>query len=448
MCKLGYKLVRLCGMKQFMVLVALVLGTVLLGRSDAQTPPATLEMRLATQWYTLMLNLTRHTATYSPPVAARSFAYLGLAQFEIVAQQNPRLRSLAGQVGGFLGIAKAPSGIHTAAALHGAFAYGIEALYGNTGPTGQRVFASVKNRLLAELQKAVPAAILETSLRYGQNAMQGILEFAKTDGGANITNLGFPLVYPKATTPEQWTPTAALGMQQTPLLPTWGNNRPLAMKTGNDCPLPAPPVYSSEKTSKFYQEALEVYSTVKNLTSEQRKIARFWSDDPMLSVTPPGHWVSIALNQALEKNLTLEQFAEIQVRVGLAVNDAFIGCWHTKYQYNLLRPITYIRRHIDPTWEALLLIPPFPEYPSGHSTQSAAAASVLTAFFGENYAFTDSTGSDNGLEPRQFASFGAAAEEAGISRLYGGIHFRTAIERGLEQGRCVGAKVNALKFRR
>jgi PAP2 superfamily len=435
-------------MKQFLFLAGLVLGVVLLGRTDAQNTPSSLEVRIATQWYSLMLDLTRHTATYSPPVAARSFAYLGLAQFEIVAQQNSRLNSLAGQLNGFAGIAKAPSGINTAAALHGAFSYGIEALYGNTGPTGQRVLTAVKNRLLAELQKAVPAATLETSLSYGKSAMQSILETAKNDGGASITNLGFPLVYPKATSPEQWVPTAALGMQQTPLLPKWGDNRPLAMKTGNDCPLPAPPVYSSEKTSKFYQEALEVYNTVKAITPEQRKIARFWSDDPMLTVTPPGHWVSIALNLALEKNLSLTQFAEIQARVGLAVNDAFIGCWHTKYQYNLLRPITYIRRHIDPAWEAVLLIPPFPEYPSGHSTQSAAAASVLTAFFGENYAFTDRTGSDNGLEPRQFASFAAAAEEAGVSRLYGGIHFRTAVERGLEQGRCVGAKVNALKFRR
>jgi membrane-associated phospholipid phosphatase len=442
------KLVKLCGMKQFLVMAVLVSSLVWLGRTDAQTTPASLEMRLATQWYTLMLDLTRHTPTYSPPVAARSFAYLGLAQFEIVAGQNPPLRSLAGQLNGFAGIPKAPSGIHPAAALHGAFAHGIEVLYGNTGPTGQRVFAAVKTRLLSELQKAVPAATLETSLRFGQAAMQAILEYAKTDGGANILNLGFPLVYPKATAPEQWIPTAALGMQQTPLLPNWGANRPLVMASGSTCPLPAPLAYSSEKNSGFYQEALEVYNTVKSITPEQRKIARFWSDDPMLSVTPPGHWVSIALNLALEKKLSLTQFAEIQVRLGLAVNDAFIGCWHTKYQYNLLRPSTYIRRHIDPTWETYLLIPPFPEYPSGHSTQSGAAAAVLTAFFGENYAFTDSTGSDNGLEPRKFASFAAAAEEAGISRLYGGIHFRTAVVRGLEQGRCVGAKVNALKFKR
>jgi PAP2 superfamily len=446
---LGYKLVRLHSMKQVLVLLVLVSSLVFLGRGGAQnTQPVNLEMKIATQWYTLMLDLTRHTPTYSPPVAARSFAYLGLAQYELVAQQQPNLRSLVGQLNGFAGVPKPPANLNTAAALHGLFSSGIEALYGNTGPTGQRVFSAIKNRLGAELARTVPASTLEPSQKYGQVLMQSILGYAKTDGGSSIVNLGFPLIYPKATKPQEWTPTTALGMQQTPLLPTWGSNRPLVMKTGDACPLPAPPSYSSEKGSVFYQEALEVYNTVKNITPEQRRIARFWSDDPMLSVTPPGHWVNIALDLALEKSLNLAQFAEVQARVGLALNDAFIGCWNTKYLYNLLRPSTFIHRHIDPTWETVLLVPPFPEYPSGHSTQSGAAAKVLTAFFGENYAFTDRTGLDDGHEPRQFASFAAAAEEAGISRLYGGIHFRTAVVRGLEQGRCIGAKVNALQFRK
>jgi membrane-associated phospholipid phosphatase len=138
----------------------------------------------------------------------------------------------------------------------------------------------------------------------------------------------------------------------------------------------------------------------------------------------------------------------VLARVGIAVADAFISCWHEKYRFDLVRPVSYVRRHIDPQWEPLLITPPFPEYPSGHSTQSAAAATVLTAFFGENYAFDDRTGERDGLEPRSFTSFWAAAEEAGMSRLYGGIHFRSAIEAGLEQGRCVGAYVAALRTRR
>ena len=132
----------------------------------------------------------------------------------------------------------------------------------------------------------------------------------------------------------------------------------------------------------------------------------------------------------------------------MAEADALIGCWDAKFQYDLVRPVTYIRRTMDPKWEPLLITPPFPEYPSGHSTQSGAAAAVLTKLFGENFAFEDSTRKGDGLKPRAFPSFWAAADEAGISRMYGGIHFRAAIERGLEQGRCIAAFTNALRTRR
>ena len=135
-------------------------------------------------------------------------------------------------------------------------------------------------------------------------------------------------------------------------------------------------------------------------------------------------------------------------RLGMALADAFVGCWHAKFEYDLMRPVTYIRRVIDPKWEPLLNHAALPRISSGHSTQSAAAAAVLTALFGDNFAFEDTTHADDGLTPRNFPSFRAAAEEAGISRLYGGIHFRAAIERGLEQGRCIGAYTIALKTRK
>ena len=161
---------------------------------------------------------------------------------------------------------------------------------------------------------------------------------------------------------------------------------------------------------------------------------------------PPGPWVSIACRSC--RDGVRPQRRRCLARLGIAQADAFIGCWSAKFQYDLVRPITYIRRSIDPKWEPLLNTPPFPEYPSGHSMQSAAAAEVLTGAFGDNFAFEDTTRHGDGLKPRSFASFRAAAAEAAISRLYGGIHFRPAIERGQEQGRCIGAYANALRTRR
>lgn len=147
----------------------------------------------------------------------------------------------------------------------------------------------------------------------------------------------------------------------------------------------------------------------------------------------------------------LDVAAEAYAKLGLALADSFIACWNTKYQYNLLRPITYIQQFIDPAWNTpaitdAVTTPPFPEYTSGHSVQSAAAALVLTDLFGDNYAFTDFTHDAVGYAPRSFPSFMAAANEAAISRLYGGIHFRAAIEKGMEQGECIAAQVLTLRF--
>ena len=220
------------------------------------------------------------------------------------------------------------------------------------------------------------------------------------------------------------------------------------MPDSADCALSAPPRYSEEKTSPFYREALEVYAVSRNLSPEQGAIARFWSDDPMLSPTPPGHWISIALQVLKREDASLQRSVELLARLGVALADSFIACWQSKYQYDLLRPVTYIRRVIDPKWESLINTPPFPEYPSGHSVISTAAARVLTDLFGDGFAFQDSCEIRYGVPMRAFPSFQAAAEEAAASRLYGGIHFRTAIERGLQQGRCVGSFAIALRMQR
>ena len=259
--------------------------------------------------------------------------------------------------------------------------------------------------------------------------------------------MGFPYDYALTAGPAHWVPTSVIVQQQRPLLPGWGLNRPFAMPAGTTCDLPPPPAYSEDPGSAFYSEALEVAAIRRTLTPEQKAIARFWSDDPMLSSTPPGHWVSIALQVLAARDAAADEQADVLARVGVAIADAFIGCWATKYEYDLLRPVTYIRRLIDPKWEPMLTTPPFPEYPSGHSVQSGAAATVLAARFGDDFAFEDAAHADDGLPPRRFPGFQAAAEEAALSRLYGGIHFRTSVLRGLDQGRCIGAYAAALRTR-
>ena len=398
-------------------------------------------------WNQMVLSLTRHTPTYTPPVASRTFAYLGVAAYEAVASGSEKLQSLAGQLNGLTAspAREAGASYDEAVVLEATMSAVIQKLFDNTGPTGQRALQALETKLRAETEAGVAAGVVTRSEAYGAAVAAHILDWAKDDGGATIVNMGFPVGYTLTEGPAHWVPTNAIVQQQTPLLPAWGKNRTFAMPAGTTCPVPPPPAYSEDPASEFYKQAKEVYDTKNNLTPEQKAIARFWSDDPMLSWTPPGHWVSIVLQILKRDDVGLEKTVDTLARLAVAEADAFIGCWDAKFTYDLVRPLTYIRRVIDPKWETLINTPPFPEYPSGHSTASAASAVVLTGIFGDDFAFDDNTGTRDGLAEHHYASFLQAADEAGISRLYGGIHFRAAIENGLAQGRCIGAYALALK---
>jgi hypothetical protein len=419
------------------------------GSLAAEAPAQRAEQALLA-WYELSLALVRHTPTYSPPVASRNFGYIGVTAFEAVASGTDGMQSLAGQLNGLqpLPRRKAGEAYDEAVVVNAALTSMVRVLFQNTGPTGQRVIELQDAKLSKLVTEGLAPDVIARSDDYGREIAAHVLAWSRDDGGAVIENMGFPYEYTLNQGPAHWVPTSLIAQQQMPLLPKWGANRTFAMPNGKACALPTPPDYSEQKDSPFFAEALEVYQTSKNLNADQRAIARFWSDDPMLSPTPPGHWISIALQILEQDRPDLERSVDVLARLGIVLADAFIGCWETKFQYDLLRPVTYIRRLIDPKWEPLLITPPFPEYPSGHSTQSAAAASVLTKLFGENFAVEDRTRERDGLKPRRFANFFAAAHEAAVSRLLGGIHFRSAIERGLQQGQCVANYANALRTRK
>ncbi|MCU0907563.1 MAG: phosphatase PAP2 family protein [Rhodobacteraceae bacterium] len=394
-------------------------------------------------WYRLVLELVRHTPTYSPPVAARAFAWLGLTAHEALVSAG------AGQGGSLSPRTNLPATLpppdacDPAATLHAALAQAVPDHFGNTGPTGQRAMAAMADRLGARATAGLDPDAAARAASLGRAVATAVFAASQDDGGAVVDNLGFPPVWQGADAPGSWKPTSTIGLQQAPLLPAWGQNRLFVLASGADCGLPPPPAFSTDPGSPFHAEALEVHQVSQTLTEEQKIIARFWSDDPMLSPTPPGHWVTIVLDISDRDGLPAARTAHALAILGIAVSDGFIACWDAKYRFDLLRPVTYIRAHIDPAWQPLLITPPFPEYPSGHSTQSGAAAAVLAALFGDPFPFDDATHEDDGLPVRSFASFTDAAREAAISRLYGGIHFRAAIDQGLAQGDCVGRAVIA-----
>jgi membrane-associated phospholipid phosphatase len=276
-----------------------------------------------------------------------------------------------------------------------------------------------------------------------------IMTWARTDGGHEAWG---PLrrdranyVPPSGTGQWSATPPAFAA----PLLPYWGSNRPFVLKTGAECPAPPPPPYSEEPGSAFFKQGEEVYRIATAATQEQRQFALYWADDPGKTPTPAGHWVHIAGDVLKARKASLADAAEAYARLNLAMSDAFVACWHSKYQVNLLRPVTYVQLVIDSNWVPQLMhTPPFPEYPSGHSTQSSAAAGVLSAIFGAATPFTDNAHNDRGWGPRTFKSFRAAADEAGLSRLYAGIHYRVAVDGGKAQGDCVARQAMGLQMKR
>jgi hypothetical protein len=394
---------------------------------------------VALDWFHLSYSLTQ-AERLPPPVAARAFGYLGVTLYESLVPGTVDYRSLAGQLTELDAIPAAGRGpFHWPAVANAALATMARRMYGSTA--SHAAIANLEAALVARYEDQRPPGIIRASSLHGQRVAEFIHDWSIRDGfeerhGCHHTQpAGDGL----------WQPTPP-GFANA-LEPCWGRLRPFVLPAASTCDPGPPPAYSTDASSTFFREAKEVYDVVEGLTPEQLTIAAFWSDDPGVTGTPPGHSVMIAAQVIEQQMLPLDVAAETFAKVGIAVADAFISCWWSKYRYNLLRPITYVHEVFgDVHWTTPLATPPFPEYTSGHSAQSGAAAQVLTDLFGD-LAFTDRTHAARGLPSRSFHSFFEAAEEAAISRLYGGIHFRSAIERGVDQGVCVGRAVNALRFK-
>jgi hypothetical protein len=393
---------------------------------------------VAREWMGLSYQLVK-VERWSPPVASRFWGYAGVALYEAVRAGIPGSLSLEGQLNGLEAVPDSPARYHWPAVANAALNVVFDHFFANASADSRAKIAELHLQLANQYRAEGSPAHIAASEQFGVAIGEAIRAWSEQDGFGALNNCA----YTPPTGPGQWVPTPPNNLP--PLQPCWGEIRCAVVSDGAACdPGPHPP-YSEVPGSDFYREGREVYDTVENITPEQLAIAQFWADAPGATGTPPGHWIKL-LGQLLgEWDSTLDVAAEAYARVGLAEMDAFICCWFVKYELNLLRPVTYVRLLFQADWLPPLITPNFPEYPSGHSTQSGAVAEVLTDMFGV-VPYTDHTHDEIGLPPRSFESFRQAADEAAISRLYGGIHYRAAIERGLEQGRCIGGEVNALEF--
>lgn len=401
--------------------------------------------KLATDWISLQLRYAKESPGFTPPVVSRAFGYAGLAMYESVVHGIPNGNSLVGQLTNLTYLPLPTSGAeyHWALSANSASAQITRTMFENAPAPLLPLIDSLEQAYIKEFS-GVPLEVAARSIAFGRAIADSVYSYSKTDGGHKAFNRNFPASYVPPVGPGLWQPTNS----QLAMLPTWGNNRTFIVGVKTTVTHSGFPTFSTDPASAFYAEADEVYAAGGLLTEEQIDIAYYWADEGFVTFTPPGHSIFIYAQLAGEEGFNLAQTATGYVKMGIAVSDAFVYCWMVKYTNNLLRPSQYIQPNIDPLWTPLIPNPPFPEFTSGHSTQSGAAAEVLTGVFGDNYSFTDLTHTklSLGLLPRSFTSFYQMAEESGISRIYAGIHFKSANVQGRQTGFAIGEKVLALSY--
>ncbi len=387
-----------------------------------------------------MTDIMVHDVT-NPPLAARFFSYACLAGYEVISQHDPAFPSMHGTLRGYPKFSKPDD-------LKG-YSYQLSALLAmietakRMQPSGN-LMGEYEKKLLDSCKKAgYTDELIQKSTAYASRVSDHILGYALADRYNRISN------YNRYTPVEKegsWFPTPPAYIAA--VEPYFNTVRPFTLDTCNQFRPPLPVPFSGKKNSAFYEMMMRNYN--ETLPMSHKEIAAFWDCNPfavqdnghllvgLKKISPGAHWMGITGIACMKSKQGFPETMQIYTSVALGLMDAFICCWDEKYRSNRIRPETAIRKYIDADWVPLLQTPPFPEYLSGHSVISASSAFILTQYFGDHFPYTDTVEVKFGLPPRSFASFREAAQEAAISRFYGGIHFMDAIDNGSAQGQQVG----------
>lgn len=380
---------------------------------------------------------------FSPPVASRNYVYPSIAAYEALRPHDANYQSLAGQLDGLVPLPqpeKDQEYCFALASIHAFLKTGKNYIF------SEEKLETFHDELLTEFKAiGIPQKVFDRSIAYGDAISKAIIDWSNKDLYKETRS--FPK-YAISDERERWAPTPPDYMDA--IEPHWNRIRTMVLDSAKQfVPLP-PTEFSMDKKSKFYEETMEVYRAVEEAEEEHVEIAKFWDCNPFVShhqghmmfatkkISPGGHWIGITQIASKKSNANMMQTAEAYALVSITLFDAFISCWDEKYRSNLTRPETVINQYINEDWLPLLQTPPFPEHTSGHSVISSASAVTLTNLYGDNFNFVDSTEVEFGLPTRTFTSFYDASSEAAISRLYGGIHYRPAIDYGVDQGKKVG----------
>ena len=397
--------------------------------------PSKYSAEVLDKWMTLQLRLLRNATGVSNHGLARPVAYSGVAAIQAL---EPGLSSNKKWQQKWNGLTGLPLSAHKKdyyypANVNAAMAAINKAFFANASSTDKAAIDSLESALNNQFLLTQSAEEINNSATFGKAVATAVFNWAETDGYKDAAK-----PYNVPTGEGMWKPTPPA--QAPPVTPYWGNNRTIIRNSTAGTALPAPTTYSTANGSAFYQMVKQVFDVSQTLTEDQKAMAFFWRDVP--GATTPGHWLSIVQQVVRQTSSSLEKAALAYALTGSAINDALITCFKAKYQYTLLRPVTYIKEVMGHSgWNSLLGNPAHPEYSSAHSSLSVAAAEVLQKLFGNIGSFTDHTNDYLGMQPRTFNSFAAIGNEAAQSRLYAGIHYQLSIDAGKFQGSKVAANI-------
>lgn len=404
------------------------------------------------QWLEEAYVLTKNCVGFSAPVSGRAYGYFSIGMYEGNVEIIPELRSLTGQLVGYNREvwAEDVERLNWRLVVNSVDYEMLNYLYRNMPPSNQLRIDHINDSIQKLFGKKTSCRIKKESIAYGKQIAMEIIEWSKLDGADSAFDDNFPESFEPPQCISCWTKTTPGYLPS--LLPYWGLNKQFldgSQLIAEEC---IPFEFSTDSSSFMYEQALAVLENSKNKDPKYELIAEYWDDGAGYSGTPTGHFFTMSKQLVAKEGLSLDQALELYVKLGVAVNEAFISAFALKYKYNFIRPITYIQRYINSRFNTRIASPPFPEFPSGHSFQSGAATEIMKSIFPDESTIIDSTNfgrSDIDGTPRTYSSITEMSEEISISRLYGGIHFRESLDVSLAYGRKIGVYVAAkLKCRK
>jgi len=400
------------------------------------------------EWFKLECRIVKETPGFLPPQASRAFGYVGITAYEAAYSGIPNAKPLAGQLNRLIP-ADMPVPIplnvryHWGIVVNAAVADMMRFMFDkNLSPANLAKIDEMEAKYLAQYAETTSKILSDESVKHGKAVAQAIYEYSKSDGGHDSYLNPFSRPFTPVKGIDKWEPTDAKNL--TPLSPYWYKCRPVLASNMTYGTPPKPIPFSFDAQSDFFKQAFHVYTQVNKNTPEQIEIAKFWADDPFATCTPTGHTFNIMTQLLEETNSTLERAVVGYAMLGIGEIDAFIACWKAKYDYSLIRPVTYIQRYIDPNFKTVIGTPAFPAYTSGHATEIGVGERIFTKLFTSGdgtYALTDRSQVQHGFAPRKFSNFAEMADECANSRLYGGIHYDMDNINGLKMGRGIGDNV-------